>query len=234
LIQQKWNVTEPNVFLILHAISGCDTTSFTRNITKINYFTTYLSNPSQYQDLIKFGDDSIITIEPLEAAEELLVSCYSKSRGIKSSTSSSSSRKTTTSSYKTSLNSLRKTMALKYCKNQASDICTKLPPTSSSFNQHCQRAWRQVFIWKNALDQYDTISYYPIEDYGYQQSNNGELILRWMTIPEAPNDISLSRCIKCTNGCQRCKCSTNNLTCTPFCGCSIDQCTNRANTQVSS
>jgi len=54
-----------------------------------------------------------------------------------------------------------------------------------------------------------------------------------MTIPVAPDDISLSRCIKCTNGCQRCKCSTNNLPCTPFCGCSVDQCINRTSTQVS-
>ncbi|CAF4624458.1 unnamed protein product, partial [Rotaria sp. Silwood2] len=48
-----------------------------------------------------------------------------------------------------------------------------------------------------------------------------------MTIPAVPNDISLSKSVKCISGCQRCKCSTNNLPCTPFSGCSIDQCTNR-------
>ncbi|CAF3412170.1 unnamed protein product, partial [Rotaria socialis] len=65
-----------------------------------------------------------------------------------------------------------------------------------------------------------------------QRADDGELVIRWMTVPGAPNDISLTKCMKCTNGCHRCKCSTNNLSCTPFCGCSIGQCTNRASTQI--
>jgi hypothetical protein len=233
-MRNKWNITEPSVFLALHAISGCDTVSFTRNITKTNYFVTYLSNQNQFQDLIKFGDDSKITTEPLKAAEELLLSCYKNSRGCKSSMpqTTSLSSSSSSSSLSTSLNSLRKSMALKYCKNQTSDICTKLPPTSNAFQQHCQRAWKQVYIWKKAFEPYELISCYPIEDFGYERTDEKELIIRWMTISEVPNDISLSRCIKCTSGCERCKCSTNNLLCTPFCGCSIDQCKNRTSTQV--
>ncbi|CAF4057464.1 unnamed protein product, partial [Rotaria sordida] len=189
-------------------------------------------------DLIKFGDDVTITNEPLEAAEELLVSCYKNSRGFKSSisqtasSSSSSSSTTTKSSRETSLNDLRKTMALKYFKKSTSDICTKLPPTSNSFYQHCQRAWRQVYIWEKAFEQYDLMSYYSIENYGYQRAYDGELLIQWMTIPLSPNDISLTKCVKYTTGCQRCKCSTNNLPCTPFCGCSIDQCINRTSIQM--
>ncbi|CAF4695611.1 unnamed protein product [Rotaria socialis] len=64
-----------------------------------------------------------------------------------------------------------------------------------------------------------------------QRTDDGELVIRWMTVPVVPNAISLTKCMKCTNGCHRCKCSTNNLSCTPFCGCSIDQCTNHASTQ---
>ncbi|CAF3072075.1 unnamed protein product [Rotaria socialis] len=65
-----------------------------------------------------------------------------------------------------------------------------------------------------------------------QRTDDGELVIRWMTVPVVPNAISLTKCMKCTNGCHRCKCSTNNLSCTPFCGCSIDQCTNHASTQI--
>lgn len=239
LMQHKWNLVEPNILLSLHAISGYDTTSFTRNITKTNYFITYMSNPNQYRDLINFGDDPTVTLEPIEAAEELLAPCYKNSRGYKSSTSqttyssSSSSLSTTTTirSSKTTLNSLRTSIALKHLKNRTVDICTKLPPTSDSFHQYCLRARRQVYIWKKAFEQYDIIDNYSMEDYGYQKTNNGECIIRWMTIPATPDDMCLT---KCTSGCQRCKCSTYNLPCTPFCGCSVDQCTNRTDNQINS
>ena len=236
LIQQKWSVSDLSVFLSLHAISGCDTTSFTRNITKVNYFLTYLSNPLKYHNLKTFGDDLIITIEPLQAAEELLVSCYKNSRSFKSLSLQPilSTTSTTDRSGVDSLNAVRKSIALKYYKSSTADLCTKLPPTSDAFQQHCHRAWRQVYTWRKTFEQYDIIGHYPMEQYGYQLADDGDFIIRWMTISAMPNDLSLTKCVKCTNGCNRCKCSTNNLFCTPSCGCSIDQCKNRASTQVKS
>ena len=130
-----------------------------------------------------------------------------------------------------SLNCLRKTMALKFFKNSTSDICAKLPPTSDSFIQHCLRAWRQVYIWKKGLEQYDLMQHHSVENYGNHRENDGQLSIQWMTIPSVPNDISLIKCFKCTGDCQRSRCT--KLHCTPFCDCSIDQCTNRPNTHVS-
>ena len=52
--KRKWNIAETTVFLALHALSGCDTTSFIRNTTKANYFMTYLhckKNPQFNQPL---------------------------------------------------------------------------------------------------------------------------------------------------------------------------------------
>jgi hypothetical protein len=235
-LQIKWNITNPNILLSLHAISGCDTTSFTRNITKTNYFTTYLSNPDDFQDLIQFGADSSVKVDSIRAAERLLLSCYQNSRNFKSLTSLSSTSlsdpSTPSSQADISLNSLRKTAALKHFKNQSADICLKLPPTSDSFDQHCLRAWRQAFIWKQAFEPYDIISYYPMEDYGYQRTDDGELSIRWMTAAVKPTDVSLSKCMKCTSGCHRCKCAMNQMPCTPLCGCISDRCTNRTDAQV--
>ena len=67
---------DPPVLLILHALSGCDTNSFVKGITKKNFFSTYFKNPSQYSKLISF----ITTPPPREAvlaAEQLLIDCYS-------------------------------------------------------------------------------------------------------------------------------------------------------------
>ncbi|CAF2080525.1 unnamed protein product, partial [Rotaria magnacalcarata] len=209
---KKWAINDPSIFLTLYAISGCDTTSFTRNITKANYFLTYLSNPNKFQDLHTFGDNIPITIEPLEAAENLLVLCYKNTRGFKSFTSqmtlSSSSTSATVDIPVCSLNDLRTSMASNILKIQ-----------------------RQIYAQNYHLRRihFSNIAIEHGNNYGYRRTDEGELVIRWMTIPVVPNGISLTKCMKCTNGCHRCKCSTNNLSCTPFCGCSIEKFTNRAN-----
>ncbi|CAF1305862.1 unnamed protein product [Rotaria sp. Silwood1] len=124
-------------------------------------------------------------------------------------------------------------MAVKHLKSNTLDISTKLPPTSNSFYQHCLRCWRQTYTWKKAFEQYDIICHYPVEDYGYQLTDNGAISLQWITIPPMPDDISLVKCGNCTSGCRKCKCNVYNLSCTPFCGCSPENCKNRTNTQVS-
>jgi hypothetical protein len=245
IVKNKWCIDQPNVLLVLHALSGCDTSSFTRNITKLNYFTTFLSNPNRYKNLFKFGDTATISIEPIVAAEDLLIACYKNAKGSKSiliqtttsSSSSLSSSLTTTapltdSSDRTTLNSLRQSLATKYFKNKTPDICIKLPPTTDSFYLHCKRAWRQAFAWKRTFEQFDIISLYPVENYGYEQSNDGKLVVQWISIQAMPDDLSLVKCIKCTGGCNRCKCALNNLVCTPFCGCDLDKCRNRSKIRV--
>ena len=91
-------------------------------------------------------------------------------------------------------------MAIRSLKNNSLDISTKLPPTSNSFYQHCLRCWRQTYRWKKAFEQYDIISHYPIEDYGYQMNENGDLSLRWTAMPPMPTDVSLTKCGNCTSG----------------------------------
>ncbi|CAF1391579.1 unnamed protein product [Rotaria sordida] len=49
-IKKKFLI-DPIILLVIHALSGCDTTSFIRNISKTNMFRTFLSNTSRYSNL---------------------------------------------------------------------------------------------------------------------------------------------------------------------------------------
>lgn len=228
-LQKHWNLTEPNILLTIHALSGCDTTSFTRNISKTNYLLTYLSDPDQYADLVTFGDCATIFTEPIMAAERLLVSCYENSKRSKSSLTKTpfSSRTTTATSSNKSLNWLRQDMAIKHYKSQTGTICTKLPPTSDAFEQHCRRVWKQVFEWKKAFEPYDLMRLYDVNDYGFERTNSTDLSIKWSTIPAEPSGKSLVKCVKCSSGCRHCKCAKSGVPCTPQCGCSDSVCTNR-------
>lgn len=67
---------DPIILLILHGLSGCDTTSFIRGITKRKFFSTFFGNPAAYSKLIRFASSSP-TKEAMKAAEMLLIDCYS-------------------------------------------------------------------------------------------------------------------------------------------------------------
>jgi hypothetical protein len=67
---------DPIVLLVLHAVSGCDTTSFIRNITKEKIFQRFFDDPSIYSSIIK-----LTSVPPpqesVDTAEQLLINCYS-------------------------------------------------------------------------------------------------------------------------------------------------------------
>lgn len=67
---------DPIILLILHALSGCDTTSFVHSITKTKFFSTYFNNPARYHNLIGFTSTPA-SKEALSTAEQLLINCYS-------------------------------------------------------------------------------------------------------------------------------------------------------------
>jgi hypothetical protein len=192
LLQTKWNVNEPTILLALHSISGCDTTSFIRYITKQNLFSTYLFNSNQFQDLLQFGTNPTVTFKSIKAAEKLVLLCYSSK--------SAASRKKCIS-----LDSLRKVMALDYSKKNVLDISAKLPPSSNAFHQHCLRSWRQTYTWRSTFEQFDIIHRYSIKDYGYKLTDDGEPVLQWLSILSMPDDVSLVKCGQCKSGCRRCK-----------------------------
>ncbi|CAF1624401.1 unnamed protein product, partial [Adineta ricciae] len=74
---------DPHLLLVLHALSGCDTTSFIRNITKENLFQRFFECPTLYSPII-----NLLSVPPsqeaIEAAEKLLINCYSFNSAAKS------------------------------------------------------------------------------------------------------------------------------------------------------
>jgi hypothetical protein len=67
---------DPIILLVLHALSGCDTTSFVKGITKKKFFSTFFNDPTRYSKLIYFASTPLPK-EAVSAAEQLLINCYS-------------------------------------------------------------------------------------------------------------------------------------------------------------
>lgn len=74
---------DPIILLVLHGLSGCDTTSFIQGITKKKFFSTFFVNPSAYSKLISFAS-TFPTKEVIKNAEKLLIDCYSSRYIVKS------------------------------------------------------------------------------------------------------------------------------------------------------
>ena len=66
---------DPIILLILHALSGCDTTSFVRGVTKKKFLSTFFNDPHRYSELISFTSTPPPK-EAISAAEQLLINCY--------------------------------------------------------------------------------------------------------------------------------------------------------------
>ncbi|CAF0976216.1 unnamed protein product [Didymodactylos carnosus] len=61
---------QPILWIVLRALSGCDTTSFMRNISKQKLFRTFFKQPAYYLDLLdmyKLTNEFLIRVEQLVA-----------------------------------------------------------------------------------------------------------------------------------------------------------------------
>ena len=110
-------------------------------------------------------------------------------------------------------------------------IVLNLPPTSTAFNYHCLRSSRQIMIWISCLQQY--IDLPEMVSSGYELSEiPGQFQIKWTKLPNFPNDKRLITCGECVSGCSRCKCGLYKLSCTVFCKCKSESCSNRSNEKV--
>ncbi|CAF2191690.1 unnamed protein product [Rotaria magnacalcarata] len=122
-LKRKFSM-DPMLLLVIHALSGCDTTSFIRNVSKTNIFRTFFSHTHRYSGLNGFFE-SPLSEESMATAERLLLDCYS------------------TSINSSSLDELRaSTAASAFKQNRSRFIAPTLPPTTNGFHHHCQRAAR--------------------------------------------------------------------------------------------
>jgi hypothetical protein len=222
-LQKKYTI-DPLILLVAHALSGCDTTSFIKNITKMNFFRTFFTATDRYLKLDDFFQlplsskfelalslypISIHSDDALVAAERLLIDCYPSSN---------------IGSF--SLDELRASIAMSAFKqNRISAIASHLPPTSNAFYHHCVRAAHQIQIWSQALKADMVIQ--PIENCDGFHMENHRVQLKWISVDKLPTDPRLSVCGKCSTNCRRCYCGKNGFVCTMVCKCSHDRCENR-------
>ena len=110
-------------------------------------------------------------------------------------------------------------------------IVTNLPPSSNAFYHHCLRATRQIIIWLSSFEQY--MSPPPMEISGYRASDRPDRFeIQWTSLSNVPDDPRLVTCGQCSSGCVRCRCGLNQLSCTFYCQCKADACTNQSRLDV--
>jgi hypothetical protein len=105
--------------------------------------------------------------------------------------------------------------------------CTEetLPPTSDSLVQHIHRANYESYVRRRCMVQTITAGSPDGHDWYIE---NGQLCIKWMTLPVAPDSVLEIVNCSCKTGCKsnRCSCKKANLNCTDLCKCS-DSCKNK-------
>ena len=94
-----------------------------------------------------------------------------------------------------------------------------MPCTKDVLLLHTSRSSYQVYIWKCALQA--IISPQPTSEFGWE-IKDGQVLVKWMTMPVAPDGILENVNCGCKSGCltRRCACVKAELRCTDLCGCS--------------
>ncbi|CAF1012325.1 unnamed protein product [Didymodactylos carnosus] len=158
----------PLILIALHALSGCDTTSFIRNISKQKIFRTFFEKPSDYFDLFdlyKLPTSS----ESFASAERLLIKCMNSSLS--------------------SLDEVRTNQAITHLRSKSSEFfLNALLPTTNAFQYHCKRVSVQCNIWFQSL--YQNIEYPSLIGNGYVLVDD-EIKVEWKSTPSMPDTNSI-------------------------------------------
>ena len=164
---------------VIHALSGCDSTSSFTGIGKLRWFKTVQSHPELVAGLKKVGKhpskDQIDT-EALDSCTKLVCLLYSSSQD--------------------NSDELRYKLFAK--KKPVSD---KLPPTADAFLQHMSQVNYQVLIWLHADEQFLCLP--SPENNGWKFNKNCNLVPVTMTKPAAPEALLTFLECKC-----KCSCNT--------------------------
>jgi hypothetical protein len=93
-----------------------------------------------------------------------------------------------------------------------------MPCTKDALWLHTCLSSYQAYIWKNALQ--DTLPLPPINECGWDMKN-GQVSIKWMTMPAAPDGILDNVNCGCQSGCSTrcCACLKMQLMCTNLCAC---------------
>ncbi|KAK3102254.1 hypothetical protein FSP39_009938 [Pinctada imbricata] len=211
--QKVWNIAEAkrslgpnlcNLLPVIHALTGCDTTSRLYSIGKGLAIKKILSSESLCNSANVFLQRSVPEEEIIKAGEDIVAALYG---GVPHE----------------DLNTLRyRKFAYKVAANTTNLLQVQsLPPTSDALGHHSKRAYLQVTDWTS-----DT-SLDP-EMWGWKLCS-GRLEPIKSVKPVAPSTLlTVIRC-KCKNDCdtRRCSCRKHGLDCTLACSeCRGQSCSN--------
>lgn len=188
----------------MHALSGCDTTSYPYGKGKITALNTLLAGDFLgLADVL--GEVGTTHAELMEAAKSFFLALYRQPPG-------------------TSMESARFTL---FTRKKKSPKIMALPPTSTNLLQHVLRAHLQVMLWKSADHQGPPDESADITHFGWDIQDSIPIPVLAQGAPAPPELIDVIRCQckaqdkKCSTG--ACSCHKEHLTCTSYCNCSGEE-----------
>ncbi|KAE8743752.1 hypothetical protein FOCC_FOCC009627 [Frankliniella occidentalis] len=202
-VQQRLG-TAKEAILLVHAMTGCDTTSAFFGKGKKKLLDLAMAKPELSNKMKELYKTTATEDTVAAVGEEIIIALY----GGKCQT----------------LNELRPLLYKKTVGKQKLDDnfdFRSLPPTTDGAKYHSLRVYHQVQAWLgNDL---------PLDEWGWKTGENGVLPVTMKSEPAPPCLMKMVRC-NCKKGCERgCECRRAGFACTEMCGvCSGVDCSNAA------
>lgn len=187
--------------LAMHALSGCDTTSYPYGKGKISALNTLLAGDfPELADVL--GEVGVSQIQLLQAATPYFLCLYGQKPG-------------------TSLESARFNI---FTKSKKSTKVMSLPPTRCNFLQHVLRCHLQIMLWKAADQNAPPIESTDILQFGWKITEGipAPEISKGDPAPPELIDVISCQCRTQHKKCSSvaCGCHKAHLSCTSYCYCS--------------
>jgi len=188
----------------MHALSGCDTTSYAFGKGKVTALKTLLAGHfSGLADVL--GEVGNSEAYLMEAAIPFILALYGQLPG-------------------TSMESAR---FMLFTKKKKSPKVMALPPTTKNLLQHVLRAHLQVMLWKAADHQAPPAESSNITNFGWHVTDGIPTPVLDQGDPAPPELIDVIRCQcraqgkKCST--EACGCHKEHISCTSYCNCSGEE-----------
>lgn len=208
-LSQKSPCIRENI-LLLHAFTGCDTTSAFHFQGKVNFCKIFVKNADLEEHAEKFKHTNVALEELIESGLQLALALYGAPYQFRSAQKSASEV----------VEDWRLIMYTAASQSKKVDL-GRIIPTADGLIQHIKRVYCQVQAWYG-------INLNPL-DWGWELYN-GELSPVTMTKEAGPPEIMNTISCSCKSDCgNRCGCRRNGLKCSLACkNCIGGNCSNQA------
>ncbi len=193
----------------MHALSGCDTTSYPYGKGKVTALNTLQAGDFSDLDNV-LGETGVTHSQLQEAGFSYLSALYHQPNGI-------------------AMETVRYNI---YSKQKKSPKIMTLPPTGPNLFLHILRCHLQVTLWKAANKTGPPTHCSDIQKFGWEIKDNIPMPVISDVAPAPPglSDVISCGCKSLGNTCSNnvCSCNKNKLSCTTYCHCNLaeDVCNN--------